>query len=93
MHRRRTRAPPPSTCSFEQETDYIDKSIRLIRVSGPGHAPRTACCEACVNEPSCAVAVMDKDNRTGEGMACMLKATAVKKEVAKAGRVSCVPCR
>lgn len=88
-----TPGPAPQACTFEQETDYGDADIRHIRVSGHGHAPRAACCEACVKEPECVVAVMDKKNHTAEGIACRLKASAAKKQPAKIGRVSCKPAR
>ncbi len=83
--------PPIGMCAFEQETDYGDANRRQFRVSGSGHAPRTACCDACANDSECAVAVMDKRNHTAEGIMCTLKATATKKIRTQLGRVSCIP--
>ena len=81
-------------CTFEQETDYGDANSRQFRVRGSGHAPRTACCAACANDSECAVAVMEKRNRTAEGIMCTLKATATKNILrAQLGRVSCIPRR
>jgi hypothetical protein len=86
-------APASDRCTFEQETDYADASSRQIRVSGTGHAPRAACCDACTKDPSCAVAVVDKRNHTADGIACMLKGTATMKLSARIDRVACVPRR